>query len=198
MNKVSREDVGDVVDGLLKFIAAGGFITTSLIFPGAGQVFEKPLDMLFKGFDERSRKREMARLVYYMKQRGLIAYRSRDYEHGIEITKKGQRRLKDRTYSKLAIPVPEKWDKKWRLVFFDIPYEASNNRNSLTFKLKQLGYQTLQKSVWVHPFPSKQEIEVVSERLGLRKYITYVEIDKIDADGKLRKRFQKLLAKTSY
>lgn len=189
---------GAVVDGVLRFIATGGFVTASLVLPNASQIFDKPLDKIFKGLDERSRKREMRRIIYYMKQRGLVAYQARDYEHGIQITRKGQERLRQKNYNELSVPSPEIWDKKWRLVFFDIPYEASKNRNRLTAKLRQLGYQPLQKSIWIHPYPSRAQIEVVSEKLRLRKYITYVEINEIDSDAKLRSRFKTILSKTSY
>lgn len=198
VGKINNDTTAAIIDGVLRFVATGGFITTALVVPNAVQLFDKPIEELTRALDRRSQEREMRRIVHYMKQRGLIAYNFRDYEHGIVITRKGQKRLKDNRYNSLGIPVPEKWDEKWRLVFFDIPLESSKNRSSFTLKLKALGYQPLQKSIWVHPFPSRPEIEIITEHFGLRKFVTYVEITEIDSEKKLRSRFQTLLRKTNH
>ena len=197
MAGIRNDTTAAIIDKVLRFIATGGFVTTALVAPNATQIFDKPLKEMLRHLDKRSQEREMRRIVHYMKQQGLIAYNSRDYEHGIEITAKGQKRLTYNRYKLLAIPIPEKWDKKWRLIFFDIPNEASKNRGNFTHKLKELGYQPLQKSIWVHPFPSRPEIETITEMFGLRKYVTYVEITEIDSEKKLRERFKPLLRQSS-
>ncbi len=186
-----------VMDGILKFIAAGGMLTTATIAPNAVQIFDKPLMKLLKQLDERQRHRELLRITHYMKQRGLISYNPRDYEHGIKLTKNGKNKLRQRDFSTMAIPRPHKWDKKWRLVFFDIPESYKHKRNSLNLKLKQLGFRQLQISIWVYPFPCRSEIEAVSETLDIRKFVTYVEINKIDNEKLLKDRFKFILASKS-
>jgi DNA-binding transcriptional regulator PaaX len=197
MNKLSPDTTSAIVDGILKFVAAGGLITTALIAPNTMQIFDKPIAKALNKLDERSRERELRRVTHYMKARGLIKYNAYDYEHGIEITKEGRERLKTGAYSKLAIPSPKKWDQKWRLVFFDIPVGENRKRRILTAKLRQLGFQQLQMSIWIHPFPCRSEIETITEVLKVRKFLTYIEISKIDAEKQLRIRFKKLLSKTT-
>lgn len=197
MDRSKKDMTSAIVDGLLRLIAAGGLITTVVIAPNAVQALDKPVSKFLDKLDERSRERELRRITYYMKSRGLIKYSPNDYEHGIEITKEGLRRLKKSNYDDLSIPTPEKWDKKWRLVFFDVPIEANKQRGMLTYKLRSLGFQQLQKSIWVHPFPCKPEIEAITEFLGIRKYLTYIEINKIDSEKQLRTRFRKLLSQTA-
>ncbi len=192
--KVQTSDATSaIIDGIIKFVAAGGFITTALVAPNAVQIFDKPLDKLMDGLDKRSQERELRRITHYMKSRGLIRYDSRDYEHGIVLTKKGKQRLIRSSYVNLTIPKPQTWDRMWRLIFFDIPEPEKNKRNALNLKLKQLGFKQLQISIWVHPFPARIEIEAVTEALDIRKYVTYVEIAKIDSEKLLRKRFRELL-----
>ncbi len=195
MASLGSDTTAAIVDGVLRFVATGGFITTAFVAPNAVQILDKPLLKAMDRLDKRSREREMRRVLHYMKQKGLIVYQSRDYEHGIQLTNKGKERLQNNRYSTLAIPRPEIWDRKWRLIFFDIPLEFSKNRGAFTLKLKKLGYQPLQKSIWVHPFPSRNEIEILTEHFGLRKYVTYVEITEIDSEKKLRERFQTLIRK---
>ena len=47
------------------------------------------------------------------------------------------------------------WDKKWRIVGFDIKENNRNFRNRLREKLKELGFQRLQRSIWISPLAVK-------------------------------------------
>lgn len=191
--KTSRDTTAAIVDGLIKFIAMGGLISAALAAPNSVQVLGKPLNILLDELDERQQQRELRRILTYMKSRDLIRYEPGNYDHGMTLTKKGKERLKNSDFANLTIRTPEKWDEKWRLVFFDIPEVEKSKRNSLNLKLKQLGYKQLQISIWVHPFPSRAELETVCEVLGVRKYVTYVEIASIDGEELLRNRFRNLL-----
>ena len=193
MQVLAKDNTAAIVDGVIKFLAAGGFITTGLLVPNAIQILDKPLAQLLNKIEARERQREMRRIIYYMKSRGLIRYEPNDYEHGIILTDAGKKRLKRTSFSNLSIERPKKWDGLWRLVFFDIPENKRHKRNSLNLKLKQLGFKQLQISIWVHPFPCRAEIEYVCEVLGIRKYVSYVEIANIDSEKLLRQRFKHLL-----
>lgn len=188
-----RQTTAALIDGILKFVAGGGFLTTALIAPNATKLLDKPMAKLMKDLDKRSRAREIKRVTYYMKQQGLIAFMPRDYEHGIVITAAGRRRLKNRDYETLKIPRQAKWDKKWRLVFFDIPETEKTKRDAFSHKLRLLGLQQLQKSIWIHPFYCRDEISKVTETLGISNYITYVEISQMDREAKLKQRFKYLI-----
>ncbi len=193
MSGMRKDTTQAIMDGILRFIAGGGFLTTALVIPNAVQLFDKPLDKLLKSLDKRSQEREIRRVIHYMKQRGLITYKPSDYENGIQLTAGGKKRLRQRSLETLAIPKPATWDKKWRLVFFDIPEELRTKRDALNRKLRLLSYQQLQKSIWIHPHPSRTEIEVVTEAIGIRHYVTYIEISEIDNEQALRRRFKNLL-----
>lgn len=43
------------------------------------------------------------------------------------------------------------WDRKWRLILFDIPEQDSTKRRQLTRSLVSSGFGCLQKSVWIAP-----------------------------------------------
>lgn len=192
MNQLNRDQVSGVVDGLLRLVATGGFISLAILTPGVLSALDKPLAKQLMQLDKRARERELRRITYYMKQKGLISYQTRDYEHGIKLTKAGKQRLKQQSET-LTIPKPIKWDKHWRLVFFDIPIESNSKRQRLTIQLRRLGLQQLQKSIWIYPFSCRAEIEALGEEIGVRKYITYVEVLHIDQDKILRSRFKNIL-----
>ena len=196
MKQSDKDLTAAIVDGVLKFVATGGFITTALVIPNAVQALDKPLAALMNKLDKRSQEREFRRTLHYMKRKELISYNTRDYEHGIKLTRKGRKRLKNKIFKSLSVNRPDKWDHKWRLVFFDIPIEHNNARGALTYKLDNLGFKLPQKSIWVHPFPCRHEIEAVAEYYGVRKYVSYVEITQIDHEEKLKKKFKQVFSKS--
>jgi DNA-binding transcriptional regulator PaaX len=122
-----------------------------------------------------------------MKSRNLIE--TEDYQHGITITEKGMQRLQQKDIQNMKIPLPDQWDGNWRLVFFDIPEKYKKRRNALTSKLRELGFQKLQKSVWIFPFPCREEIRTVTGHYGVNQYVTCIETSYIDNAEALKKRF---------
>lgn len=193
MGNRGKESTQAIIDGILRFVAAGGFVAAAMVAPNSPKIFEKPLDMIMNTLDKRAQSREINRVLRYMKQRGLIQYQSNDYENGIVLTKTGKEQLRKRDFETLSIQKPTKWDNKWRLVFFDIPEQTRDRRVLLTQKLRLLGFQKLQQSIWVHPFPCRDVIEAVTETIDIRKFVTYIEISEIDGDKHLRERFKFLM-----
>lgn len=49
--------------------------------------------------------------------------------------------------------IAQSWDKKWRLVTFDISESNREFRDSIRHSLKELGFKKFQRSVWVSPLP---------------------------------------------
>lgn len=183
-----HKNTSALVDGLLRFIATGGMVTASLLLPGLAIGLNKPFNKFLDSLDKDAKHREIDRALKYMKAAKLINY-SGEYEHGIAITGKGRKRLEKVHFEDITILAPKQWDEKWRLVIFDIPEEHKQARNALSFKLRQLGFQQLQRSVWVHPFACHAEIEAIALYLKVSDYITYVETSYIDKPEQLRSRF---------
>lgn len=190
MNKISESSAA--IDGLLRFIVGGGVIATILVAPGMAKVLDKPTRAYFKKLDKSQQQRELTRLLYYMKRNGLIKPTSEDYMHGLKITKKAQHRLIDAAFHNLAIKTDYKWDKTWRIVFFDIPEHHRIARRQLVSKLKELGFYQLQQSVWIHPYDCREVIETVSLEYQVQKYLTYIETSYIDNEQALIKRFPQI------
>jgi len=182
-----------VINGLLQFLIAGGILSATLVAPNALQAFDKPLRLYFKRMDRQKRDKEYRRLLRYMEQQGLIEHRAASYQHGIRLTETGRKRAEKADIDHLSIAKPSKWDKKWRIVLFDIPESYKTARNALDVRLGELGFAQLQKSVWVHPFPCREEIAAIVEQYEIRKFVTYIETSYIDAKEKLIDRFDSLL-----
>jgi len=83
-----------------------------------------------------------------------------------------------------------KWDKKWRIVMFDIPERLKKVRDTLRYQLKKLDFIELQRSVFVIPFECKNEIEYIVEFYNIRKYVRFIEANHIDNEIHLKHKFQ--------
>ena len=104
------------------------------------------------------------------------------------LTNKGK--IKALTYHFQEMKIKENhWDRKWRVVIFDIPEKIKTSRNALREKLKEMGFYELQKSVFVFPYECKDEIDFIIEFFNLRKYVRYGIFDFIDNDLHLKKIF---------
>ena len=179
-----------LIDGLMKCVVFTGTLSIGLIAPKLIQELDGPALAFFKKMDERSRERELRRILAYMLREQLI---TEHYQHGIIMTKKGQKRMAQKQLSQIEIVKPDRWDKNWRLVMFDIPEKQHVARVKFTAFLRTLGFQPLQQSIWVHPFPCRDEIALIAKSCEIEKFVTYIETSHIDHDELLVRRFRHIL-----
>lgn len=185
------KETSALVDNLVLIISGGVVLSAGLLAPQMLQMLDKPVHKLFDKLDDRDRERKLRTAITYMKSQGLVRG---DYDHGLEITKKAQKRLRKIEFSSISIQKPNVWDNKWRLVFFDIPELKRDRRIALTRKLRELGFQVLQQSIWIHPFNCKDEVARVCKFYGVTEWITYIETSHIDNDKVLQKRFKSIMS----
>lgn len=186
-DRVIIRDKSDTIDTVIRLIAFGSITGTMLVAPNALQLLEKPLNFLLDGLDEREKRRKLSRLKSYLKTQGLVRY---DYDHGLKLTKKAMKRLEKIEFNNIAIPTPDIWDRKWRMIMFDVPETDRYAREKLIDKFKELGMQLLQQSVWIHPYPCRDELSNVAIHLGIQEWLTYIETSHIDNEEKLIYRFR--------
>jgi DNA-binding transcriptional regulator PaaX len=92
-------------------------------------------------------------------------------------------------FNNLIIKRPQRWDKKWRIVLFDIPEEKRKIRDALRKKLKNLGFLEFQKSVFIFPYPCSNEINFVVNFFDIHNYVYYLEAP-ISSDFDFREYFK--------
>jgi len=76
----------------------------------------------------------------------------------------------------LSIKKPPIWDKRWRIIIYDIPDKKKAVRDALRYKLNELGFKEWQKSVFIHPYPCQEEINFIVELFDVRPYVRYAEL----------------------
>ncbi len=164
-NKYSK---GELSREILKGLALGGFIAVCFVAPNFAQVAG-----MFKTKNSQDRWRLRRTLANLTKEKLVeISYDKKGNEI-IKITGEGKKRILKYKYEDLKIPVPKKWDKTWRLVMFDIPEVHKKARNALTFKLQDLGFYPIQKSVFIFPFECRDEIDFICEHFKVREFVNH-------------------------
>lgn len=94
----------------------------------------------------------------------------------IVLTEAGKKKALEYNIDKIDIKIPSQWDRKWRIVFFDIPEKTRQARDALRSKLKELGFYEMQKSVFVFPFECRDEIDFIVEFFNIRPFVRYAEM----------------------
>ncbi|MBI2446754.1 MAG: hypothetical protein HYV51_03000 [Parcubacteria group bacterium] len=110
----------------------------------------------------------------------------------IVLTESGRNRILKYDIDKIEIKKPVRWDKLWRLVVFDIPEDKNLGRKALATKLKELGFYPMQKSVFIHPYECKNEIDFIVEIFNLAPYVRFLRVKDIDIELDLKERFHLL------
>jgi phenylacetic acid degradation operon negative regulatory protein len=108
-------------------------------------------------------------------------------KHIVTLSKKGRNFLVRRM---LSLKQPQQWDGKWRIVLFDIPNEDKSARDSFAATLKSAGFERLQKSVFISPYPCEEELEALTVQLGIYEHIDIVVAGRISREEEYKKRFQ--------
>lgn len=127
---------------------------------------------------------------YRLKKQGLIKVESKNKQIYISLTRDGRKKAGIYQINNLKIGKPKKWDKKWRALIFDVAQLKRTYREALRGKLKELGFYQLQKSVWVHPFNCKTEIELLKDFFGFsEKEMRLMIVENIGNDKELKKLF---------
>lgn len=81
--------------------------------------------------------------------------------------------------------VPELWDGLWHIVVFDIPEKYKWARLALRDKLLDLGFFPYQKSVYIHPYPCRDEVDFVVEYFKMRRFVRYGILTHITNEAEL-------------
>ena len=82
------------------------------------------------------------------------------------------------------------WDRRWRLVSFDIPETQHKYRDILRWKLKRLGLEKFQQSIWLTPYPLEDDFQQIIAEGGLQDCVFIIDTDRIPNEIKWRRCFQ--------
>jgi phenylacetic acid degradation operon negative regulatory protein len=157
---------------LLAVAISGGVLTVALVAPGIIQVFGP----LIKKYGRSNLYPSRVKTRFNsLRSQGLVTISEREGKTTIRLTKAGQRKVLSYRADELAIKPQRHWDGKWRLIFFDIPEKKAVARNAFRDRLKELGFERVQYSVWRHRYPCRDEIEFLVNLYEIDRYVELIE-----------------------
>jgi len=121
-------------------------------------------------------------LIYRLKTAELVEVYQDGKERFIILTKKGRQRIVKYLFQDGKVPIPYKWDGKWRMVIFDIPENLKATRNIVRDLLKRIGFYQLQKSVYVYPHECIGIVRYLEDAYDLDPYIQFVVAERIETE----------------
>jgi len=148
------------------------------------------------GFGRRRHysQKELQSVFSVLKQRKMVEIvREKNGKSKVILTNKGRKRVREFCFEELRIQKTKRWDKKWRVLVYDIPTKPkiyNNAREALRAKIKDLGFVQLQKSVWVCPYECEDEILYLAENYSVTKYIEIFTVEKMLHEDLLKKKFK--------
>lgn len=170
-----RKREGAVIRGLTKALlltlGAGVVIGGALIFPSAGILYRE-----FKKQQwEDAKKRGVLRsTIKRLEKQKLISWKEKDGELQLTLEEKGRKRVLGYRIDGMTLKNTGKWDGFWRVIIFDIPEDNRKAREFFREKLKDLGFQQLQKSVFITRLECKDEIDFLRHNFEISPYVSYI------------------------
>lgn len=122
--------------------------------------------------------------------KGYIRFVEKKGKKYIEITEAGRRAFAvEVAKAQLAASCGKRWDKRWRLVMFDIPQYRRRDRDHLRKVVRECGFLRLQDSVWVFPYDCEELIALLKADMRIGKDVLYAIVETIENDGWIKKHF---------
>lgn len=166
-------------------LAAGvvlGFSGSSKTYPR----LIKNLPVAWKDIDRTTLRRAITEFKY----KRLVDFKTEpNGETTVVVTKRGKRHVLRYDPERLSIKIPSRWDKKWRVVVFDIPEKKRLARDTLRREIKKLGFFELQKSVWAFPYGCENVIDFLVELFEIRTHVRTMTVMHISHDADMRLHF---------
>lgn len=138
-----------------------------------GKVYESYYGWLPQNY----RRHNFSHLVWRNLKTGNIEKTVNENGVFLRLTSKGRAKI-TRDFPLTAIQ-QKKWDKKWRMVTFDIEELNRLVRESLRNRLKELGFGMLQKSVFISPYDITKDFAEFIEERGLNGSVFVLEVSSI-------------------
>ncbi|MCX7779178.1 MAG: hypothetical protein N2259_02990 [Patescibacteria group bacterium] len=133
-------------------------------------------------YQKKTGRRAFRNLIYYLKKKGLIKSFQKDKTRGWLLSEEGKRKILE--VKENLKEVKKRKDGKWLMIIFDIPEKIRIKRNFLRAGLQGLGFQMLQKSIWVSPYDVLAKTENLIKKYFLKPYTRLLLIEEVQINNK--------------
>jgi DNA-binding transcriptional regulator PaaX len=170
---MTKYEKGELAKKIL-FAAVGvAAVGTVMVLPGMAILLK-----MFNVDGARNRER-FRRAIKRMEERKIVSRRIKNGKEEFVVTKYGKTHIDKYLVSDLQIPLAKRWDGKWRVIMFDIPEKNKGGRvrRDVSQQLRNIGMKAIQNSVFVSPFPCKEQIDTVINFFKVKQHFVYFEAE---------------------
>lgn len=172
---------GEVQKLILESVKAAGILSIALVAPNVIKAMDK------LGLISNRRQGEIVgTLASRLSKKGLLQFNGKYYE----LTEDGEKKLRKLELMGYKMPKTKRWDRKWRVIIFDIPEKKKNTRDQIRKFFISAGLVRLQDSVWVYPYDCEDIIGLLKTNFGVGKNLLYMIVDEVENDKYLREEFK--------
>ena len=174
---------------ILGTLSVTGILAMALVAPNAVRLFDY-LNPISRKNSIRFNQR-ITQALTRLERRGLIHITGEGRKREIHLTTQGEKLINGLYAGAYIIPMPARWDGRWRLVMFDVPEKRKKIRDTLRMLLRSAGFIHFQDSAWIQPYPCDELVTLLRSHLGSgRGEIRYLTASFADeSDFAFRKHF---------
>ena len=165
-------------------LAITGGVAVALVAPSVLGAMGK-LGLINPRQKRQGVEKSLSRLIRH----GYVILEDGDRGTHVRLTEKGERYAAMLGEGKLVPKKPRRWDKKWRMLIFDIPERRRRVRGQIRASLIHMGFYRLQDSVWIYPYDAEDLVTLLKADFKIGKDVLYVIADAIEHDLPLRQHF---------
>lgn len=178
--------IGKVERIVLGIVLVGGLVTLAVVAPNTLQLLK------YTPLIQKRRKYYIDAAVTRLINKGLLETVIRKDCEFVQLTESGRRQISDAdfTASIEEFASTKQWDRKWRILIFDIPEVQKRKRNSLREHMIESGFVRLQHSVWIIPYDCSTFVALLKVELGLTDQLRLIIAESIENDALLRRHFR--------
>ena len=173
---------------VLRTIATAGILSVALLAPNALRL----LAVTEKGEGKRRRmnpKYLIDTAFGKLRTRGLIMIEEGPGGKIIRLSKEGEHKLGTMLAKSPDTRKHKKWDRRWRMVIYDIPEVRKGTRIALQRTLLAFGFYQLQASVWIYPYECEELLILLKADFKIGKNVLYGVVEKVEGDEKIPEYF---------
>lgn len=183
VKRLQRGELGAIILGAIGLV---GVLSLAIAVPNAIQIVK-----LLKYRDRRYHSpKYMRRVVEKMMKQGYIVLKKRNGEEVLVLTEKGRYELSRFQLKQKSLEKPRKWDRKWRIVVFDIEEKRRSVRDRIRENIQEYGFIKLQQSVWVCPYECEELITFFKAECKVGKELLYIVANEIEGEDRLKRKFK--------
>ena len=165
---------------ILDTVVTAGMLSVALVAPNVIGAMDQ-LGILPK----RRQKEYVSSTAAKMVKKGLLKFNGKFYEP----TQEGRNIFRLWQLDNYRLKKPGKWDKKWRIIVYDIAEKKGKTRRQISDLFKHIGLYRLQDSIWIYPYDCEDIMALLKTDASVGKDMLYIIADEIENDKHLRNYF---------